>query len=92
MGGAVGTITVRPVNAVHPNVTTASQSVRYYWRVTSSGFNLITAVNHKSYIYSTAVRDAAGANYRAARFDPDAFTWATSNTLYNSNANLCCCT
>jgi hypothetical protein len=84
--GTVGTITVRPVNAVHPNVTTAGQSVQYYWRVTSTGFNLITAVNHKSYIYSTAPRGNPGVNYLAARFDPDAFTWATSPTPYNSNA------
>ena len=85
VGGSVGTITVRPVNAVHPNVTNSGQSVRYYWRVTSSGFNLITAVNHKSYVYSTAQVDAPG-NYVAARFDPNAFTWIKSTATYASGA------
>jgi len=51
-----GTITVRPVNSEHPNVTTTGQSLRYYWRVTSTGYSGITAVSHKTYNFSTAVQ------------------------------------
>lgn len=84
--GVTGRITVRPVNGTHPNVTTTAQSVRYYWRVTSTGFSQITAVNHMTYTYSTAARDAAGANYRAARYDPLNYTWGYSTAVYNSTA------
>ena len=62
-----GTITVRPVNSTHPNVTTTAQSLRYYWRVTSIGYVGITSVLHKTYTYGAATEDAASANYRAAR-------------------------
>lgn len=78
-----GNITVRPVANAHPNVTSTSQSVQYYWRVTSSGFSGIASVIHKSYTYAAATRDAASVNYRAARFDPSSFTWSYG-AAYNS--------
>lgn len=80
-----GTITVRPVASVHPNITTTGQSVRYYWRVTSSGFAGISAVTHKSYTYAGATRDAASTNYRPARYDDTAFTWSYG-PVYNATA------
>jgi fibronectin-binding autotransporter adhesin len=51
-----GNITARPVNSEHPNVTTTGVSLRYYWRVTSSGYSGITAASHKTYNFSTAVQ------------------------------------
>lgn len=81
-----GTITVRPVNGAHPNVTTTGQSVQFYWRVTSEGFAGLGAVSHKTYTYGTATRDNAGAGYRAARYDPVAYSWSYSNAAYASNA------
>lgn len=83
----VGTINVRPVNVAHTNVTTTSQSVRYFWKVTSLGFSGITNVIHKSYTYSTATRDAASTNYRPARYDPASFTWSYGPT-YDATAGL----
>lgn len=71
-----GSITVRPVSVTHPNVTTVAQSVRYYWRVTSSGFSGISNVLHKSYTYAGATRDAASGSYVPARYDPATFSWA----------------
>jgi fibronectin-binding autotransporter adhesin len=81
-----GTITVRPVNSTHPNVTTTAQSLRYYWRITSIGYVGITSVLHKTYTYGAATEDAASANYRAARYDATAFTWATTSTLFTTPA------
>ena len=81
-----GTITVRPVNSTHPNVTTTAQSLRYYWRITSIGYLGITSVLHKTYTYGAATEDAASANYRAARYDATAFTWATTSTLFTTPA------
>ncbi|MBT1706582.1 hypothetical protein KK062_00025 [Fulvivirgaceae bacterium PWU5] len=81
-----GTITVRPVKGAHPNVTTIGQSVQFYWRVTSDGFAGLGAVSHKTYTYSTAARDNAGAGYRAARYDPVTYSWSYSNAAYASNA------
>jgi fibronectin-binding autotransporter adhesin len=82
-----GTITVRPVASEHPNVTTTAQSVRYYWRVTSSGYSGITSVIHKNYNYSTATEDNPTANYRSARFDRTALSWATNNSVFNATAS-----
>ncbi len=82
----LGTVTVRPVASVHPNVTTGSQSVAYYWRVTSSGFAGTTAVINKNYTYSTAVRSGTTTSYVAARYDASTFTWTYGPTAtpYNS--------
>ncbi|MEQ6120472.1 hypothetical protein [Reichenbachiella sp. MALMAid0571] len=79
-----GKITVRPVNSTHPIVTTSSQSVRYYWRVTSSGYTGITGVIHKSYNYGSATED--GATYRAARYDPATYAWGYANTTFTTGS------
>ncbi|MBI1768477.1 MAG: hypothetical protein HYR67_08895 [Bacteroidetes bacterium] len=79
-----GTITVRPVNSEHPNVTTITQSLVYYWRVTTSGFSGITAVTHKTYTFSTATKAGTLTSYRSARYDRSANTWATNNTTYDA--------
>jgi hypothetical protein len=81
-----GTITVRPVNGAHPNVTASGQSVQLYWRVTSDGFAGLGAVVHKTYTYGAATVDAPSTTYRAARYDPDTYSWSYSNGTYASNA------
>jgi|GEM_PF-1460677 len=50
-----GTITVRPVNSEHPNVTTTNSSLKYYWRVTSSGFVFAASptITHKNYNFQS---------------------------------------
>lgn len=83
-----GTITVRPVNGAHPNVTATGQSVQFYWRVTSDGFAGLGAVVHKTYTYGAATVNAPGIDYRAARYDPVAYSWSFSNTAYNSGAGI----
>ncbi|MBT1687454.1 beta strand repeat-containing protein [Dawidia soli] len=83
-----GTITVRPVNGAHPNVTATGQSVQFYWRVTSNGFAGLGAVNHKTYTYGAAIPEAAGNDYRAARYDPATFSWAYSNAAYNASTGI----
>lgn len=78
-----GTVTVRPVNSEHPNVTTTAISLKYYWRVTSSGFTLgaSPAVTHRTYQINDGT---AGATYGAstvltncvaARYDRTANSW-----------------
>jgi hypothetical protein len=83
-----GKITVRPVNSEHPNVTTTSASLVYYWRVTSSGFTGISAVTHKSYTFSTATKNGTTTSYRLARYNRTANSWATSNTNYNQSSTV----
>jgi fibronectin-binding autotransporter adhesin len=87
-----GTITVRPVNSEHPNVTATLQSLQYYWRVTSMGYAGITSASHRTYTFSTAtlLRGTAGSpaaqqrNYRQARFDATALRWSYNNSTYNA--------
>ena len=83
-----GTITVRPVNSEHPNVGTVNQSLRYYWRVTSTGYVGVSApVTHNPYTFSSAaLLNGTLTAYRSARFDPTAFTWATNAATYNATA------
>jgi fibronectin-binding autotransporter adhesin len=84
-----GTITVRPVNSEHPNVTTINQSVKYYWRVTSSGFvGIGPTVSHKSYIFSTATKSGVTTTYQAARYDRTANTWGTNNTQFSMTTSI----
>lgn len=80
-----GRITVQPVKNAHPNVTTSTQSVQYFWRVTSSGFTGLGAVFHKNYVYLNATRDAASATYRPARYNSTANTWSYGGT-YDATA------
>lgn len=79
----MGLITVRPVAVAHPNVTMATQSARYYWRVNSSGFSGISSVVHKGYSYSGVTLDGASTTYVPARYDGATFTWAYGPT-YNA--------
>ncbi len=81
-----GTLTVRPVNSEHPNVGTVNQSLKYYWRVTSSGYvGVSSPVTHNPYVFaSSALLTGTLTAYRSARFDPSAFTWATNSTTYDA--------
>jgi fibronectin-binding autotransporter adhesin len=79
-----GLVTVRPVSGEHPITTTSGESLEYYWRVTSSGYNGISAVSHKGYTFSTATKAGTLTSYKSARYDPVAYTWGTNNTTYNA--------
>lgn len=83
-----GTVTVRPVNSEHPNVSAVNQSLKYYWRVTSSGYvGLSSPITHNPYTFaSAALLSGTLTNYRSARFDPTAFTWAQNGTTYDATA------
>ncbi|HOK26160.1 MAG TPA: HYR domain-containing protein, partial [Bacteroidales bacterium] len=76
---AYGSITVVPVNYEHPNVTTSGRSLTYYWKVTSSGFNLGSATVTHTYIYDQANVVTGGTvtenEYVAARFDVSTSSW-----------------
>lgn len=80
----VGTVTIRPVQIAHPNITAASQSLRFFWGVTSDGFDGISAVIHKAYTFSTATKDGTQTTYTPARYNPADFTWAYQTTSYNA--------
>jgi len=79
-----GTITVRPVNSEHPNVTASNQSLVYYWRVSSSGFSGLSSVTHKTYTFSTATKNGTLTSYKSARYDRSANSWGTNNTTYDA--------
>jgi len=74
--GNYGTVTVRPVNSVHPNNTNAGQSLNYYWRVTSSGWTGTISASHKNYTYLTTDEQNPTVNYVPARYDASSLTWA----------------
>ncbi|MFN8211134.1 MAG: hypothetical protein U0T33_09240, partial [Bacteroidales bacterium] len=81
---AYGSVTIRPVNYAHPNVTVSGRSLSYYWRVVSSGFTLGAATITHSYTYAQAnVVTGAGITeneYVPARFNSSTSTW-TKGTL-----------
>ncbi len=83
-----GVVTVRPVANEHPIVTTTGESLEYYWRVTSEGYEDITSVTHKSYTFSTANKASSGSLllYRAARYDPETFSWASNPVTFNATS------
>ncbi|MCS6988479.1 MAG: T9SS type A sorting domain-containing protein, partial [Chloroherpetonaceae bacterium] len=78
--GGPGSITVAPVRAAHPQATTATGRILYYWRTTQSGFAEESAgfsVTH-TYTATTAVGNLGGtlANYVGAYFvGSPAFQW-----------------
>ncbi len=83
-----GTITVTPVKTEHPNTTTKNISLRYYWKVRSSGFSGLAAgsVTH-SYAYSQDDVAADEADYIPARYDQSTFSWSFGNTASIDVAN-----
>lgn len=77
---AYGSITVKPVDYEHPNVTTTGRSLTYFWRVLSTGFTLGSATVSHSYTYRQAdVVESGGdpteAGYVPAHYNPTTFTW-----------------
>lgn len=87
-----GSITIKPINYQHPNVTTSGRSLTYFWRVKSSGFTMGSGTVNHSYTYSTSNVVEAGVDpletgYVAARYDPVNFTWTrgTSSDVDESN-------
>ncbi|MBI3220628.1 MAG: T9SS type A sorting domain-containing protein [Bacteroidetes bacterium] len=84
-----GTITVRPVNSEHPNVTATTASLVYYWRVTSSGFvGLGSTITHSNYSFSTATQNGTTTAYRAARYDRTLNNWSYHNTPQTMTGNI----
>jgi fibronectin-binding autotransporter adhesin len=84
-----GTITVRPVNSEHPNVTAPTVSLNYYWRVTSAGFTgLGSTVTHSNYNFSTATQSGTTTTYRAARYDRTLNNWSYHNTAQTMTGNI----
>ncbi|HZY79894.1 MAG TPA: T9SS type A sorting domain-containing protein [Cyclobacteriaceae bacterium] len=81
-----GTITVRPVNSEHPNVSALNQSLKYYWRVTSSGYvGISSPITHSPYDFATStLLSGTLTAYRSARFDPTALSWAQNSTTYDA--------
>ncbi|MEQ9289314.1 MAG: T9SS type A sorting domain-containing protein [Cyclobacteriaceae bacterium] len=83
-----GIVSVRPVSNEHPIVTTTGESLEYYWRVTSEGYEDITSVAHKSYTFSTANKATSGSLllYKSARYDPENYTWASNPVTFNATS------
>lgn len=66
---AVGTITVKPVNAKHPSTQDAGNfELDYYWNVSSTGFSGLT-VTHE-YTYDNSDVNGTEASYVVGRFYP----------------------
>lgn len=84
-----GSITVRPVNFEHPNVTANNRSLTYYWRVTQNGFDLGSAKVTHSYTYPQGnVVTGTGISedgYVSARFDASSNGWVVGS---NGDVNI----
>ncbi len=72
-----GSISIVPVNYQHPDVTVSGQSLKYFWKVRSSGFTMGPGILTQTYTYLAG--DVAGveANYIAADYSETANTWST---------------
>ena len=78
-----GSITIKPVAAEHIAVTENGRSLTYYWKTSSTGFNLTGAdlVQEYDYLVGDVVTggDVSEGGYRPARFDLDAFEWVVGS-------------
>ncbi|MCZ2247691.1 MAG: T9SS type A sorting domain-containing protein [Bacteroidia bacterium] len=78
-----GYITIRAVNNEHPVVTASNQSLKYYWKTTSTGFNLGSANVEHYYTYDeTDVVTGVGVDeseYVAAYYLPNNVVWVTGD-------------
>ncbi len=88
-----GSITLRPVNNEHPNVTENGRSLTYYWRVVATGFTLGSAKVSHSYSYpQSKVVIATGITengYVNARFNPTLASWVSGTSAsIDSNNNI----
>lgn len=83
-----GTITVRPVGIAHPNANPAGQVLKYYWRVTSTGYAGITSVSHNNYTFeNTGLLSGTLTSYKPARYEQSTFTW-TTGTTYDATGTI----
>lgn len=88
-----GSITLRPVNNEHPNVTENGRSLTYYWRVVATGFTLGSAKVSHTYTYpqskvvtGTGITENAYVN---ARFNPTLANWVSGTSAsIDSNNNV----
>ena len=75
---STGTINVKPVDAEHPNVTQASTSLTYYWRVSSSGFTGESNITH-TYTYADGDIVGTETDYTFGRFNTSNSTWTSGD-------------
>ncbi len=69
--GAVGTLTVRPINTAHPSTTNPlARELNYYWKLSSTGFSAPTVTHVFTYVDASAGNDVNGteASYVLGRF------------------------
>ena len=90
---ARGSITVRPVNFEHPNITSNNRSLTYYWRTTQQGFTLGAArVSHTFTYPQVSVVTGSGVTedgYVAARFDASNNGWVVGTAAdVNEGTNV----
>jgi len=86
-----GSITLRPVNNEHPNVTENGRALTYYWKVAASNFTLGSAKVSHSYTYpQSKVVTGAGITengYVNARFNPVLANWASGTSAQIDSTN-----
>ncbi|HCS21527.1 MAG TPA: hypothetical protein DIW47_13370 [Bacteroidetes bacterium] len=89
-----GSITVKPIATEHLAVTSASRSLTYHWKTSSSGFVLGSSEVVQEYDYLAADvvtgTDITEGNYVPARFDNGAVEWVvgSSTTVDTVNRTL----
>ncbi len=86
-----GNITVKPVATEHLAVTSASRSLTYYWKTSSTGFVLGSSevVQEFDYLAGDVVTgtDITEGNYVPARFDNGAVEWVVGNSTTVDTVN-----
>lgn len=82
--GTYGTVTARPVNTVHPNNTSTTNILNYYYRVVSSGWTGTLSVSHSNYTYATTDITGASATFTIGRYNPTAYTWGRRTATFNA--------
>jgi hypothetical protein len=83
---AYGSINMIPINYQHPNVTVTTKSLKYFWRVTSSGFTMGAGTVTHSYYYLGADVLGTESTYVAAQYT--GASWNTAATTSDVNTGL----
>ena len=82
---AAGTITVRPVNTSHPNLSDGSTALPYYWKVTKTGLATDAAAQHY-YVYGSGITPLGTESaYVGGYYVP--FTWVNPTSVEDATGD-----
>lgn len=85
-----GSITVIPVGYEHPATTVNNQSLKFYWKVKSTGFTGYAGQVTHTFVYNQTDATATEANYLPSLYNRTAYSWnngTVANPPINTSTN-----